>query len=384
MRAIRITLGAVIGALILGQAQADEGFVPETLTVEQHIKPGDNLFVLDQNWKGPSRVNVLSGDDLSNKGIVSMGVVGQMVLSQDRKPVWTTSIYAKRIMYGPQEAVLQEFDVDTLSLKREIPIAVKMAQTAPYSSMLRLNADENYMLVQNATPASSVTVVDLTAGRQIAEIPTPGCWGVYPAPTGLKFSMLCGDGTAATVEFRPTGIFFPAQRSAKFFDVDSDPLFMHAERAGKDLLFTSFNGNLYRLSDEGASLKLRDKVSVTAGVPGDWAPGGFQVSAWNPANGVLFLAMHPDAKEGSHKEAATEVWAWDLKRQKLMYRSVVEEPVSITVTPGKHPVLFGIGEEGLVTRYEVDPEARFAARLTRKVEDVGEFTLLGTTSSAGE
>lgn len=379
MRVLGVTLGAAAGILTIGMAHAESNFVPETLTVEKTIKPGANVFVLDQNWMGPSRVNVLSADDLSHKGILSVGLISQMVLTKDHKTAYTASSYAKRIMSGPTEAVLQEFDINTLSQKREIPISNKLAQVAPYTSLLQLTTDEHYALVQNATPASSVTVVDLKSGKAISEIPTPGCWGIYPALKGNKFSSLCGDGAATTYTFEANGQFTPGKRSAKIFDVDADPLFIHAERVGKDLLFTSYSGSLYRVSDAGEAPKLKDKFSITKGIEGNWAPGGFKITAYNPAHDVLFVAMHPDAEDGSHKNEAEEIWAVDLDDKKVLYRSNAEGEISISVTAGKHPVLFGFGEEGQVQRYEVDPDAKFAAKLTDKVEDIGEFTLLGLT-----
>src|SRR5690606_25811074 len=115
MKALGITLGAMLSVLTVGIAQASETFVPEVLTVEKTIKPGANVFVLDQSWSGPTRINVLSADDLEHKGILAAGLIGQMAFSKDHKTAYTISAYAKRITYGPTEAVLQEFDVDTLS-----------------------------------------------------------------------------------------------------------------------------------------------------------------------------------------------------------------------------------------------------------------------------
>lgn len=75
MRVLGVTLGTVAGILAMSMAHAESSLVPETLTVEKTIKPGANVFILDQNWKGPSRVNVLSADDLSHKGILSVGLI---------------------------------------------------------------------------------------------------------------------------------------------------------------------------------------------------------------------------------------------------------------------------------------------------------------------
>lgn len=379
MQALGITLGAMLGVLSVGIAQASETFVPEVLTVEKAIKPGANVFVLDQSWKGASRINVLSADDLEHKGILSVGITGQMVYSKDRKTAYAMSAYATRITYGPTEAVLQEFDVDTLTLKREVIIPEKMAQVAPSSAVLALSGDERFAFVQNATPATSVTVVDLQAGKFLTEIPTPGCFGIFPTPAGSRFTTVCGDGTLATFEVKANGEASAPARSAKLFDPDADALFIVPERVGQDLVFPSFKGNLYRVSDSGKAPKLVEKFSVVEGIDGDWAPGGVDVSAYNAAHNVLFLTMHSDAQEGSHKNGAEELWAIDLKRKQVLYRSVVPHLASIAVTNGKQPVLFGLNEDSELIRYAIDPQARFAAKPTHTVEGVGEWTVYAVT-----
>src|SRR5690606_17198724 len=131
MLSTRFALAALAGVLISGAVQAADTFVPEVLTVEERIQPGPNLFVLDQTWQGASQAVVLSADDLSVKGNLSFGIVGQMATNSDFSRLYSLSHYAKRIMYGPTESVLQEFDVSTLSLLREVVVPEKAAQVAP-------------------------------------------------------------------------------------------------------------------------------------------------------------------------------------------------------------------------------------------------------------
>lgn len=375
MQALGIKIGAMLSLLTVGIAQASENFVPEVLTVEKSIQPGANVFVLDQNWEGPSKVNVLSADDLSHKGILSAGITGQMVFSKDFKTAYVISAFATRITYGPTEAVLQEYDVDTLSLKREIILSDKMAQVAPSSAILQLSGNGKLAFVQYATPATSVGVVNLETGTVVAEVPTPGCFGVFPAAEGQRFSALCGDGTVASWDVSLNGEFSAPLRSEKVFDPDEDALFVVPERIGKDLVFPSFKGNLYRISDSGKAPKLVDKFSVVEGIEGDWAPGGVDVTAYNPAHNVLFLTMHSGAEEGTHKNGAEEVWAVDMKRKEVLYRSVVPHLASISVSSGKEPVLFGLTEDSTLVRYEIDPKARFAAKPTNTLEGVGGWTV---------
>ncbi|WP_034410334.1 amine dehydrogenase large subunit [Derxia gummosa] len=377
MKTVLTAIAAAIGIMTANAAFAADEFVPETLSVEKEIKPGPNAFILDQNWRGASRVNVFSTDDLTNKGLMSLGLTGNFLVSKDAKTAWTISVFPKRIVHGPLEAVLQEHDVKTLTIRREIAISEKMAQSLAYSSLLKLSADEKYALVQNATPASSVSVVDLAAGKEIGEVPTPGCWGVYALPEGLGFSTLCGDGTLATFRVNANGSYAAPVKSEKFFDADTDAVFMHAERAGKELLFISFTGNLFRIDNSGAQPKVKEKYNFAAAIPGGWRPGGYQISAYNAANNVLFVGMHPEGHEGSHKEPASEVWALDLKTKTVQYRSAVEKLSSIFVSADKAPVLIGLSETADVTRYEIDPTARYAAKPTHKLEKIGEYTQLG-------
>ncbi|HSH72127.1 MAG TPA: amine dehydrogenase large subunit [Methylophilaceae bacterium] len=366
-----------IGLFTMYSGYAAEPFVPERMTVETKIRPGPNAFVLDQSWNGVSRINVLSTGDLSTKGNLSVGLLGEFTLTKDHKTAYTTSVYPKRIISGPTEAVLQEFDVESLTVKREIIILPKMAQASPQITMLQLSANERYAYVQNATPATSVTIVDLKAGKVLVEVPTPGCYGIYPALQGNRFSSLCGDGSLTTYTFSEKGVLANPIKSAKIFDAETDPLFMHGLRAEKDLLFTSFNGNLYRVSDATDTPHLLDKFAYTEGIEGGWAPGGVGVMAYNPAHKVLFVSMHPDAEEGSHKNAGKEVWAISLANKKVLYRSVVEGATSLGVTTGDKPMLFTVDvDNGVLTRYEVDPDAKFAAKFSAKVESMGKYAYL--------
>jgi methylamine dehydrogenase heavy chain len=244
-----------------------------------------------------------------------------------------------------------------------------MVLSSPQINYLQLSADERYAYVQNATPATSVSVVDLKAGKMLVEIPTPGCFGIYPALQGARFSSLCGNGTLTSFTFNEDGSIVKPVKSEKIFDADTDPLFIHAVRAEKDLIFTSFNGNLYRISDDVESARLIDKFAYSAGVDGMWAPSGVALMAYNLGNNVLFVNMHPNARNGTHKDLAKEVWAIDLSTKKLLSRSPIDSSISLAVTQGKEPVLFSVDSEAItLTKYEVNPADKFTAKFERLFE----------------
>lgn len=373
----RIGLVGCLLAGTAGGAHAQETFTPQTLTVQESIAPGANVFVLDQAWAGPSVISVLGADDLSMKGNLTPGTVAQMTLTKDGKTAYTASVYMKRMVYGDLEVVLHEYDVEHLGIKREFTISPKLAQVESQTNLLKLTADEKLLLAQNATPATSVSVVDLTAGAQIAEIPIPGCWTFMPATAGYKFTTLCGDGTLKSVTFAADGSFGDPVASPVIFDPDADALFSNGVRAGEDIVYASFKGNLYVVSDAGDAPALKQKIALTEGIEGDWAPGGSEVIAYNAPNNVLFLLMHSGAEEGSHKNPAEEIWAYDLGKKELLYRSLAGGESSLSVTQAETPVLYALSdEESVLHRYEVDPSAKFAAKKAGEAESLGTFTAL--------
>jgi methylamine dehydrogenase heavy chain len=355
-------------------ALAVERFEPQHLTTKPTIDPGSNVFTLDQEWNGASSVNIFGASDLKYKGNVSSGAMAQMLLSHDGKTAYTTSVYMKRIVYGDAEMVLQAFDVATSSPVREVVLPSKLAMLTPYRHMLAESADGRYIFVQNATPATSVTVVDVQSGKVTGEVPTPGCFGIYPALDAQKFSVVCGDGTFASYVLKADGSGAVRTPSQQIFDVDQDPIFLSAQRVNSDLIFVSYHGNIYRVSDAQQAATLQERFSLTTGTTGGWAPGGYEMIAYNKAHGVLFVGMHPNAKDGSHKTPAKEIWAYDLARKKLLHRSPVPEVKALTASDDAAPTVFGLKDK-VILRFAADPNAGFALKKTHEHLNAGEYNL---------
>ena len=363
----KATLVALL-ALAAQPALADEPIAPETFTVEAALKPGPNLFVASSGWAGAGVINIFSAADLSYKGNYANGFNGQMAISAGGTVGYTASAYPKRIMKGPIEAVLERFDVSTLKTTRDITILPKFILGQAAHGMLQVSADGERAYVQNATPATSVTVVNLKTGKVVSEIPIPGCWTINLAKDGTRFTTLCGDGRFLTVRLGPDGRATGQAYSEKIFDPEKDPLFTHAERVGADLVFVSFSGVFHRVSDAGDTARLVSTYAFAKEIPGGWAPGGYEVMGYNAPNGIIFIAMHPGARDGSHKNPSTEVWAVDLERRTVLYRSMAPGLTHLAVSQDKVPVIFGTNSHGEgLFRYETDPTAKFAAKLTHQV-----------------
>lgn len=338
-------LQCLVGTLMFSSAQAETKFVPEKFTVEQTIKPGPNVIVNGASWDGASKIHIYGQEELNYQGSVSAGLVSQTLPSKDGKQLYVLSHYMKRYTYGPVESAVQIFDINTLTEAKEIIVPNKAAHAIGMPGLLERNYDDSWIYVQNATPATSVTVVDKKLGKVINEVAVPGCFGIFPAKDSNKFSTLCGTGAIKTVTFNGNKYEISESKSG-LFDVKKDALYVQAIRNVNGLLMIpSFNGNIYMVDDSGKAPKLVEKISITKGTEGNWAPGGYQVMSYNKSLDMIFVLMHPDAYEGSHKDASSEIWAYSMDKKKIISRSPAENLVALAVSQGKTPILFGSNEE---------------------------------------
>ena len=354
-----------------GPAMAD--LAPETLTIDETIEPGPNVLVMDFGMTGSSPVYVLGAADLALKGNIGAGTYGQMVLSPDGKTLYTVSDYLERYVYGEVHAVVHEWDVQTLSARREFEISNRFAQAESQPGLLTLSADGGFLLVQNATPATSVTIVDLAKGAGIAEVPTPGCWTAIPAATGPRFTTICGDGTLTSFGYGADGSFTPPAKSAKIFDADSDPLFANPVRVGGKLVYASFGGSLVVVDDSGAVPVLDRTVPFAVE---DWAPGGSEVLAYHPGSDTIFVMMHKGREDGLHKAPAEEIWALDAATFAVKGRSPASGETGIHVSGGASPDLFGVTHHGALVKYTVTPGATVTLTKAAEREGVAIFPTL--------
>lgn len=353
-------MGLLLSSAVLAQ-QAPE-FVPEQVTVKTDVGAGPHLFVA-----GDQRIHVIDPVKLKYLGQISTGGRAQYAFSARGDEVYIATTFYSRGWTGEREDILQIYDTTTLAAKAEYPVIEKVAMGGAGGKALSpLSLDGRWMLVQNATPAISVQLIDLPTQKVTGEIPTPGCWGIYPsAQAPLRFTSLCGDGKLTTYTVNAAGTEATAALSEKIFDADTDPLFVDAERAGDNLIFTSFNGNIYEVNVAGSAAKLTRKFSITEGVEGDWKPGGSQLTTYLADSNVLYVLMHDKAYDGSHTDAGKEVWAVDIKKRAVVSRSTIRSTKAIFVAGGDKPALFALGgekEETGVSRYAIDKTAGFTVR----------------------
>ncbi|TPE53268.1 amine dehydrogenase large subunit [Amaricoccus solimangrovi] len=348
-------------------ALAQDALPAETLTVQERIPAGPHVYVMDMGINGSSPIYVLNADDLSLVGSIGTGTLATMHMSADKSTLYSSSVYLRRYTYGEVEAVIHEWDPETLKAKKEFMVSPKLVQALSQRGILNVSSDGKFILAQNATPATSVTIADAVEGKDLGEVPTPGCWTAYPSETGNAFTMLCGDGTLAKFTYDATGKTAAPAKSDKIFDPDKDPLYGDAMRIDGKLVYVTYGGTLYVIDDSGDKPVLDKQVKFAEE---GWAPSGYNLMAYSKPAHTLFVLMHSNPRDGSHKAPAEEIWAIDTATMKVVGRSPAHGEASIEVSSGDQPVLFGVGHEGSVHRYDVK-------------SDGGKVTLTETASREG-
>lgn len=373
----RIGIAAVV-ALGAWTAQAAD-FVPEEITVGKlpPAKP-TRLYVSDVAISHiiDGRLHIVEGDTLKYAGVVGTGLTGLATLSPDRSEIYVATTYLAKLNRGTRTDQVDVYDSHTLELKAEIEIPPKHAQALPYKGTIAVTPDGRFIIVQNATPASSITVVDRKAAKFVAEIPTPGCWSILPAQSvANRFSTVCGDGTLLTITLDGSGNPAGQERSERLFDPDRDPVFTQTENDGDTYHFLSFHGQVHSADLGGPVAKIGDTWSLLgeADRQQNWRPGGYQPFALDKAAGRLYVAMHPNGAEGSHKNPAAELWAFDLATKQRVERVEGNNAVSLAVSGGEQPTLFAIDplSAGLIS-YSTSPKLAVGKR----VDGFGEAPIL--------
>ncbi|UCV11390.1 amine dehydrogenase [Dechloromonas denitrificans] len=340
-RAVLLSLLAALGAALPAHAElpVDEITVGKLAPAHPY-----RLYYTDVALPhlADGKLTVIDGRTLKVEGMVSTGMFAQTTLSPDRSELYAVTTYYSKLNRGERIEEILVYDAKTLALKEEIPYSARHAQALPYRGTLRTSADGRFIIVQNATPATSVSIVNRQTGKQVSEIQTPGCYIVYPAQTANRFSTLCGDGTMLTISLDNDGNPVGKKKSVKFFDPDEDALFVSAAQEGDNYHFVSYKGNAVTVNvgGEAAVPGTFWKLGNDADVKKGWRPGGYQPVALHQASGTLYVGMHPKGFEGSHKEGAREIWVYDLASKTRVSRTKTTPATGLAVSQGDAPRVF--------------------------------------------
>jgi methylamine dehydrogenase heavy chain len=289
------------------------------------------------------------------KGQISTGFFGSFIPSTHHNEIYSAESYYSRGTRGKRVDVLSIWDNATLSVSDEIELPYKKrAQTVSQKNSIQLIDEDKYMLIFNFTPAASVSVIDMLEHKILHEVEIPGCSLIYPS--GRRgFSTLCTDGSMVSIQLDTQGKISQENNVKSFFNVDEDPLFEKYARINDIGYFPTFHGYMQPVELAGSVAKPKLKWDLLTASERDqnWRPGGWQIISGNP-NGQVFLLMHKDGVNGSHKNGGSQVWVYDTKQQKKIKEITLKtHGISLEVTKGEQPLLAVTNANMMIDVYDV-------------------------------
>ena len=240
---------------------------------------------------------------------------------------------------GERTDVVSIYDSAGLALAGEVIIPPKRYSGMPGFFATALVDDDRLLVVYNFTPSQSLTLVDLQKRKFVAEHGIAGC--ALAIPTGAAgVTSICSDGAFLTTSFSEGGAKVSSVRTDAVIDTE-DPMFEKAGFIEGVGYFPTFAGDFLPVD-----------LSGEAAVPGEpwaavgeqeraagWRPGGMQLVAADRL-GRLYLLMHPEGREGSHKDGGNEVWVFDPQAKKRIARiPLASWGISIGLSNAEKPLL---------------------------------------------
>jgi methylamine dehydrogenase heavy chain len=164
-------------------------------------------------------------------------------------------------------------------------------------------------------------------------------------------SSICDSGQLLTVTLDTHGAEVSRALSDRFFDVNTDPLFVQGIPTDQGYTFLTFLGQVHDVDFSGSAPVIHSPWSlVTPAESGHWRPGGQQLGAIQRHLGRLYVAMHRGG-EGSHKKGGTEIWVFDLRTHHRITRWPIAPlklapVVAVQVSQDETPLLFLACDDG--------------------------------------
>lgn len=272
------------------------------------------------------------------KGMMDASFIAQSYQAKTRPEIYVSETFYSRGTRGERTDVITVWDKTTLAPIGEVVIPPKRASQMPLNYHIQLVDDEKLALVYNFTPATSVSVIDIVNRDFLGEIPTPGCSLVYPM-AGRAFASICTDGSMMSVQLDENGAQASSARTEVFFDANNDPLMEKAAMIDGVAYFPTFEGRVVPVDLSGSEPEVGDPWSLIGGEEGGWRPGGLAVTGTDSA-GRMYVLMHPEGYEGSHKDPGVEVWVFDVEAERRVDRIALQLPaISIGLTRDDDPLL---------------------------------------------
>lgn len=334
-RRFRALTALVVAAALLSAGRAacaqDDVAEPVGQVVQLPARPGPHWFWLSDVLL--HRSALYDGDTGQLLGTITAGSPGVgftiwPLFPPDRAHVYIPESYFSRGVRGERTDVVTIYDARTLMPVDEIVIPPKRAEYFPGVAPNAISDDGRFVAVFNATPAQSLSIVDMQQKKLAGELQAPGCSLAYAAGP-RRFFMLCADGAALVVTLDDQGAQQSAVRTPKFFDAEKDPVFESAGRRGSEWLFLSFEGNVHTLDVGSEPAKIGEPWSLLSDADRQegWRVGGGQPVALHVASGMLYVLVHQGGPD-SHKAPGSEIWAYDVAQKTRLWRIAVSNPLA--------------------------------------------------------
>jgi methylamine dehydrogenase heavy chain len=350
---------AVIAGISAARAEL---LVEATLKIESLSAdyPESMIFAHDANFDALIAGRVVLIDvaleTRNYKGALDAAQFASFTESTVRNELYVAETFYSRGTRGDRTDVLTIYDKENLAPIGEIALpGGKRGLVVSNRYTIQLVDNDRFMFLFNFTPAASVLMLDMDSRTILSETAIPGCSLIYP--TGERgFSSLCSNGSMYSAQFDAKGQRTHQERIDPFFKVDEDPLFDKPVFIGQNAYFPTFKGMMQAIDLSGAT----PRPAVIWSLLGDaerqenWRPGGWQIASVSDA-GLIYVLMHPDGKNGSHKDGGSEVWIFDPnKKQRVGRMKLKNWGVSIELTSGKQPYLVVTNADMQLDVYEAE------------------------------
>jgi methylamine dehydrogenase heavy chain len=248
--------------------------------------------------------------------------------SLDGSEIYMAETYYARGTRGARTDLVSITDAITLQPKGEVVIPPKRGEHVSWVAGSALSDDGRFLAVFNLTPATSLSIVDVTERRFVAEIETPGCSLVYAAGP-RRFLSLCADGAALLLTLDEKGNELSKVRTERWFDPQKDPVLEKAARRGDQWFFVSFEGVVHPIDVSGDAPRFLEPWPLfsDADRAESWRVGGMQPIALHEASGRLHVLVHQGGAD-THKDPGTEVFVYDVDKRERVQRIALRNPTA--------------------------------------------------------
>ncbi|MDG2277050.1 MAG: amine dehydrogenase large subunit, partial [Pseudomonadales bacterium] len=293
--------------------------------------PAGYALVHDFAFSGliDSKFALVDTQNQTYKGMISAGQFATINFSTKRQKFYVGETIHTRGVRGKRQDIITIYDFENLDVVNEIDIPAKRMNVVINESSVVMTADEQFLLVFNMNPGTSVTVINLDSETVVGEIPMPGCTLMYP-DTQRGFFSLCGNGGLVHLMLDEQGGEKSRWSSEVFNDIDADPLSEKAAYINGVWYFVSYKGEVQPIDVTAQRPAVAERWWLASQMDraANWRPAGWHGKAGNATDGTtkLWVAMTPDGYDGSHKDPATEVWLMDVERRSMLKRISLEVP----------------------------------------------------------